>query len=159
MSSCSFFFFLMKRRPPESTRTDTLFPYTTLFRSPPNLSARPPRATCVSEPVRIGVPARRPNWASVRPRSCLIFTPMIEKIVQTPNAAVKAKVLSVRAALAPGCEGAEMSVTATSGGARREGLRIAALVQYFSPDGFDYDQSIRKKIGRASCRERVCQDV
>src|SRR3546814_4407407 len=27
------FFFLMKRRPPRSTRTDTRFPYTTLFRS------------------------------------------------------------------------------------------------------------------------------
>src|SRR3546814_19862382 len=33
--SCLFFvfFFLMIRRPPRSTRTDTLFPYTTLFRS------------------------------------------------------------------------------------------------------------------------------
>src|SRR3546814_16620854 len=28
-------FFLMLRRPPRSTRTDTLFPYTTLFRSRP----------------------------------------------------------------------------------------------------------------------------
>src|SRR3546814_20531348 len=28
-----FFFFLRIRRPPRSTRTDTLFPYTTLFRS------------------------------------------------------------------------------------------------------------------------------
>src|SRR3546814_12549578 len=32
MSSLAFFF-LMIRRPPRSTRTDTLFPYTTLFRS------------------------------------------------------------------------------------------------------------------------------
>src|SRR3546814_2678763 len=31
--SFSGFFFLMIRRPPRSTRTDTLFPYTTLFRS------------------------------------------------------------------------------------------------------------------------------
>src|SRR3546814_12667060 len=30
---CILFFFLMIRRPPRSTRTDTLFPYTTLFRS------------------------------------------------------------------------------------------------------------------------------
>src|SRR3546814_12687074 len=29
------YFFLMIRRPPRSTRTDTLFPYTTLFRSQP----------------------------------------------------------------------------------------------------------------------------
>src|SRR3546814_20506458 len=34
------FFFLMIRRPPRSTRTDTLFPYTTLFRS---VSPGPPR--------------------------------------------------------------------------------------------------------------------
>src|SRR3546814_15411710 len=32
--SVCYFFFLMIRRPPRSTRTDTLFPYTTLFRSP-----------------------------------------------------------------------------------------------------------------------------
>src|SRR3546814_18050337 len=30
-------FFLMRRRPPRSTRTDTLFPYTTLFRSRPKV--------------------------------------------------------------------------------------------------------------------------
>src|SRR3546814_18438957 len=35
----SVFFFLMIRRPPRSTRTDTLFPYTTLFRS---RAPRPP---------------------------------------------------------------------------------------------------------------------
>src|SRR3546814_16641542 len=33
------FFFLMIRRPPRSTRTDTLFPYTTLFRSAALLKA------------------------------------------------------------------------------------------------------------------------
>src|SRR3546814_1119906 len=32
------FFFLMIRRPPRSTRTDTLFPYTTLFRSLASMS-------------------------------------------------------------------------------------------------------------------------
>src|SRR3546814_9788607 len=35
------FFFLMIRRPPRSTRTDTLFPYTTLFRSAPGGAPRP----------------------------------------------------------------------------------------------------------------------
>src|SRR3546814_16430063 len=40
LSHCYFYqsfhicFFLIIRRPPRSTRTDTLFPYTTLFRSP-----------------------------------------------------------------------------------------------------------------------------
>src|SRR3546814_4528452 len=36
-----FFFFLMIRRPPRSTRTDTLFPYTTLFRSVRAISNAP----------------------------------------------------------------------------------------------------------------------
>src|SRR3546814_3863829 len=35
-------FFLMIRRPPRSTRTDTLFPYTTLFRSPDRRSGSMP---------------------------------------------------------------------------------------------------------------------
>src|SRR3546814_16405270 len=33
LSICMLFFYLMIRLPPRSTRTDTLFPYTTLFRS------------------------------------------------------------------------------------------------------------------------------
>src|SRR3546814_21134459 len=36
LSDILFCFFLMIRRPPRSTRTDTLFPYTTLFRSSRN---------------------------------------------------------------------------------------------------------------------------
>src|SRR3546814_13544664 len=37
----SLIFFLMIRRPPRSTRTDTLFPYTTLFRSAASSMASP----------------------------------------------------------------------------------------------------------------------
>src|SRR3546814_17334280 len=44
------FFFLMIRRPPRSTRTDTLFPYTTLFRS---VTYRRPE---------IGPPGPRVDW-------------------------------------------------------------------------------------------------
>src|SRR3546814_13262903 len=33
MAACAIFFCVMIRRPPRSTRTDTRFPYTTLFRS------------------------------------------------------------------------------------------------------------------------------
>src|SRR3546814_5498994 len=36
-------FFLLIRRPPRSTRTYTLFPYTTLFRSRSSLISAPPR--------------------------------------------------------------------------------------------------------------------
>src|SRR3546814_15823453 len=44
-----FFFFLMIRRPPRSTPTDTLFPYTTLFRSP--FGRFPPKYKFLSVPV------------------------------------------------------------------------------------------------------------
>src|SRR3546814_6244812 len=40
----------MIRRPPRSTRTDTLFPYTTLFRSHPGAPDRGVRADCRAEP-------------------------------------------------------------------------------------------------------------
>src|SRR5213083_3335949 len=42
MLICIFFFFLMIRRPPRSTQQRTLFPYTTLFRSPRLLSSAVP---------------------------------------------------------------------------------------------------------------------
>src|SRR3546814_7349686 len=45
-----FFFFLMIRRPPRSTRTDTLFPYTTLFRSRGRHRAAVPRRGIVDAP-------------------------------------------------------------------------------------------------------------
>src|SRR3546814_4389527 len=38
-------FFLMSRRPPRYTRTDTLFPYTTLFRSRSQASDYPSRSS------------------------------------------------------------------------------------------------------------------
>src|SRR3546814_18202359 len=51
---CGFvsFFFLMIRRPPRSTRTDTLFPYTTLFRS--TCRRRDPRRRNASANARAG---------------------------------------------------------------------------------------------------------
>src|SRR3546814_10919409 len=52
----------MIRRPPRSTRTDTLFPYTTLFRSP---GAGPRAGTRASRKCRTG-PARRTGRAAAR---------------------------------------------------------------------------------------------
>src|SRR5213082_3889336 len=45
--SC-YFFFLMIRRPPRSTLCQTLFPYTTLFRSRPGGAGRAPRPAAVA---------------------------------------------------------------------------------------------------------------
>src|SRR3546814_8928927 len=50
----------MIRRPPRSTRTDTLFPYTTLFRSAPPRGG-PPRA--------FGQPATYDAWMSAAPEA------------------------------------------------------------------------------------------
>src|SRR3546814_1875240 len=68
--SLVFFFFLMIRRPPRSTRTDTLFPYTTLFRSHP----APPRSThgspgCQAPPIRHQNPPRPSPIRRRRPAS------------------------------------------------------------------------------------------
>src|SRR3546814_13383407 len=46
-------FFLMIRRPPRSTRTDTLFPYTTLFRSEARFPRRHRPAPPPGHPIRI----------------------------------------------------------------------------------------------------------
>ncbi len=61
---------------------------------PPNCSVQTPRKMRLIEPVSTGVATSRPNCVSDSPRSCLIFTPMIEKIVHTAKQTVKAKVLS-----------------------------------------------------------------
>src|SRR3546814_15370317 len=57
LCSVFIFFFLMLRRPPRSTRTDTLFPYTTLFRSPGDQARRPKPWSAAG------------NWARDAPRS------------------------------------------------------------------------------------------
>src|SRR3546814_2799144 len=67
-----FFLFLMVRRPPRATRTDTLFPYTTLFRSA-SAPAPGPAAKPNHHPKSAPRPDRRdrdpkPFQASVAPR-------------------------------------------------------------------------------------------
>src|SRR3546814_16020404 len=98
------FFFLMIRRPPRSTRTDTLFPYTTLFRSR--------------------------GWAggSARPRA---------------NRADGLFVRADRRGALHACRGRFHAEPPSLGAAARKGRQAARNAQ----------------IGRASCRERVCQYV
>src|SRR3569623_1242977 len=49
-----------------------------------------PSARRISDPVRIGVPTSRPNSVSLRLSCCLIWTPMMAKMVQTAKHTVKA---------------------------------------------------------------------
>src|SRR3546814_11474605 len=63
-----FIFFLMIRRPPRSTRTDTLFPYTTLFRSELRGAAaisRPVIATAKGAAAALGLAAEQRTQAIV----------------------------------------------------------------------------------------------
>src|SRR3546814_21010208 len=71
---CHRFFVFMRRRPPRSTRTDTLVPYTTLFRSPASedRGASRPAACCGSASCRTArwrrysMRMRRTCWARWR---------------------------------------------------------------------------------------------
>src|SRR3546814_1299783 len=59
----------MRRRPPRSTRTDTLFPYTTLFRSPARRglagAPQPPHANHRNHPVLSTVMQETTIWIIV----------------------------------------------------------------------------------------------
>src|SRR3546814_11232980 len=66
-----FVIFLMIRRPPRSTRTDTLFPYTTLFRSAALRSARRDRLRRLLRRVlRRGGQAARHHERHLAPAEC-----------------------------------------------------------------------------------------
>src|SRR3546814_17149065 len=111
------FFFLMIRRPPRSTRTDTLFPYTTLFRSRPVVAARPSDRPAIS--TKFHFQDYCPNQKIVnRFRTNHLPAPDAVRAVDHP--------------LAIGDAGLAV--------AREEGWAV-------------------EEIGRASCRERVCQYV
>src|SRR3546814_4440209 len=63
LTFCSYVFFLMIRRPPRSTRTDTLFPYTTLFRSPSR------RTFCMTEDLITATDVRVGRISLNRPKA------------------------------------------------------------------------------------------
>src|SRR3546814_18761248 len=57
----------MIRRPPRSTRTDTLFPYTTLFRSVPQFM--------MAMLIRAGLPSRRAAMVAIEDAKPVFVTP------------------------------------------------------------------------------------
>src|SRR3546814_11570905 len=113
----NFVFFVMIRRPPRSTRTDTLFPYTTLFRSLLCLVATPASAERIKD---LG------NFAGIRTNQLVGYG-----IVVGLNGT--------------GDDNLEYTIQSRKSAIARFGVVIPP--------------NVKAKIGRASCRERVCQYV
>src|SRR3546814_4958084 len=61
----------MIRRPPRSTRTDTLFPYTTLFRSDRNRAAQPPGPGLPRQAPSVKISTRSPGSSPVSAMTAL----------------------------------------------------------------------------------------
>src|SRR3546814_11427280 len=121
-------FFFKIRRPPRSTRTDTLFPYTTLFRSVEMLPIRP----CGDE-VRIGEQYARRIFVGAKDADGLARLDQQRLVALEPLQ-------------------------------RLDDPVIAFPVARGAPDAAIDDQLVRRLrdvggIGRASCREGVCQYV
>src|SRR3546814_6756060 len=65
----------MRRRPPRSTRIDTLFPYTTLFRSRTPGTWSSAATKCISEVPGLAKQVSTPDASSVRTRLSAPFIP------------------------------------------------------------------------------------
>src|SRR3546814_2170983 len=87
-----YFFFLIFRRPPRSTRPDTLFPYTTLFRSP----QRRGDLGSVAAAGRAGVRRGQPRRARARPDLDRVAGDVVAQAAVRPHSAVRAVARGVR---------------------------------------------------------------
>src|SRR3546814_20159932 len=126
----------MIRRPPRSTRTDTLFPYTTLFRSNADLAVDMDlRAAINFADIASGltkaVQYLRKNLGMHSAQCAIDLDIPIVPIRSEPDKTVGAQ---------------QAPKPATIGAARRQFIAFV-------------DDKPGQKIERASCRERVCQTV
>src|SRR3546814_16865095 len=121
----------MIRRPPRSTRTDTLFPYTTLFRS---------REAVLRGADGIIVSNHGGRALDHAPATLFVLPEIVEAI-------------------------GSKAVVMLDGGIRRGSDVIKAMalgakaVLIGRPGMFALSYGVAGEIGRASCRERVCQYV
>src|SRR3546814_13752170 len=83
----------MIRRPPRSTRTDTLFPYTTLFRSIGNASRRMQHENLDTVAVPAGFDGRRAGIAGGRPDNCHLFAARPQKMIEKPPEKLQGHIL------------------------------------------------------------------
>src|SRR3546814_17690909 len=132
----------MLRRPPRSTRTDTLFPYTTLFRSPSD-------ATISNLYLGVGTTEAERNiaWYSD------IDVPQVAQIAlasEVDGDAFPASAVTVETTKTGGTTSGEYFRDATFSGLKENteyAYRVGSAAAGWS------------EIGRASCWERECQYV
>src|SRR3546814_21009139 len=129
----------MVRRPPRSTRTDTLFPYTTLFRARVGKSDLGGRLLTTSDPQEAAEIAQELGRLNEERRA--IEAAVLEQAVEASAACGNAPVAIVAG------EGWHPGVIGIVAGRLKEKLHRPAIV--IAVD----------KIGRAAGRERVCQNV
>src|SRR3546814_12558065 len=121
----------MKRRPPRSTRTDTLFHYTTLFRSIENVKDR-------ADQQRM-----RGFFPMVAPfERALGVYQYVGNILDVADLMLAAPNLQQRIIFGRSWIG---------------GIEQQRMTEARSPSG--RQMPVLAQIGRASCRARVCQDV
>src|SRR3546814_12302213 len=126
----------MIRRPTRSTRTDTIFPYTTLFRS-----------------VRSGTILAEIETDKATMEFEAVDDGSIVKII-VPEGTDNVLVGTVIAIIGEAEESAVED--AAPGSPETHGVAAAQLASISAPSG-DLDGAPVPEIGRASCRERVCQ--
>src|SRR3546814_11849797 len=132
----------MIRRPPRSTRTDTLFPYTTLFRSNCLSEASSLFLVAVGLSLIFGV-TRIVNFAhgSLYMLGIYVAYSIVQAMGHTP---LGFWFSLVAAALLVGAFGALLEI-------------VLLRRVYHVPELFQLLATFALEIGRASCRERVCQ--
>src|SRR3546814_13984957 len=119
----------MIRRPPRSTRTDTLFPYTTLFRS---IAER-----CLRALQRRMIGGNRPDLRPSEPVN--MIGQNLAANLELATACGKRIILRILAKVLQ--------------------IDVAMIVARLARDMVDALFLEFPQIGRASCRERVCQYV
>src|SRR3546814_933420 len=154
----------MIRRPPRSTRTDTLFPYTTLFRSMiEQVGEFPSEVTRVA--LEVGTAGLLGGQAKVKGVSGVWkdLTDSVNQMANNLTAQVR-NIAEVTIAVANGDLSRKITVDV-----RGEILQlkeaINTMVDQLRGLASEVTRVARevgtegKQIGRASCRERVCQYV
>src|SRR3546814_7042504 len=125
-----FFFLLMIRRPTRSTRTDTLFPYTTLFRSNFDKWVAVTQGTETGDYAAAISALRSPEFQiPEEPRAGLLSG---YQALASGNAQAKTKAIRTLIALPGDKQGETVATMLAALGANREALEVARSAEHTS---------------------------